>query len=121
MSAPSRPLRDDVALPEFRGAEYTRGMPQFGGQGKPPLGVVYDADLGNTVDGALALAVLYGLQVRNDSRGLSVTTTKPSLNSATFAAILVRFYTGEPGGFFVATPIGMATAGKGGEDTPMVT
>ena len=96
-------------------------MPQFGGQGKPPLGVVYDADLGNTVDGALALTVLYGLQVKNDSRVISVTTSKPSLNSATFADILVRFYTGEPGGFFAATPIGMPTGGKAPEDTPLVT
>jgi hypothetical protein len=96
-------------------------MPQFGGQGKPPLGVVYDADFGNTVDGALALAVLYGLQVKNESRVISVTTSKPALNSAIFADILVRFYTGEPGGFFPAQAIGMATNGKGAEDTPPIT
>jgi hypothetical protein len=96
-------------------------MPQFGGQGKPPLGVVYDADFGNTIDGALALALLYGLQVKSESRVLSVTTTKPSLNSAVFADILVRFYTGEPGGFFAATPIGLAAQGRGAEDTPLVT
>jgi hypothetical protein len=89
--------------------------------GKPAMGVVYDADLGNTIDGALALAVLYGLQVKNESRVVSVTTSKPSLNSAAFADILVRFYTGEPGGFFAAQPIGMASAGKGAEDTPIVT
>jgi hypothetical protein len=96
-------------------------MPQFGGQGKPPLGVVYDADFGNTIDGALALAVLYGLQVKNESRVVSVTTSKPALNSAIFADILVRFYTGEPGGFFPAQAIGMATKGRGPEDTPLVT
>jgi hypothetical protein len=96
-------------------------MPQFGGQGKPPLGVVYDADFGNTVDGPLALALLYGLQVKNESRVISVTTSKPSMNSAVFADIVVRFFTGEPGGFFPATPIGLAAHGKGGEDTPLVT
>src|SRR5512146_1256405 len=96
-------------------------MPQFGGQGKPPLGVVYDADLGNTIDGPLGLAVLYGLQAKSESRVVSVTTTKPSLASATFADILVRFYTGEPGGFFPAQPIGMATAGPKPEDTPILT
>jgi len=88
--------------------------------GKPPLGVVYDADLGNTIDTALALALLYGLQAKNDSRVVSVTTSKPSLNSAIFSDILVRFYTGEPGGFFAAQPIGMATGGRGAEDTPIV-
>jgi hypothetical protein len=95
-------------------------MPQFGGQGKPPLGVVYDADMGNTIDGPLALALLYGSMAKNESRVLSVTTTKPSLHSAIFSDILVRFYTGEPGGFFQAQPIGLATNGKASEDTPLM-
>src|SRR5947209_1393379 len=94
---------------------------QFGGQGKPPLGVLYDADMGNTIDGALALALLYGLQGKGESRVVSVTTSKPSLNSAVFCDVLVRFYTGEPGGFFAAQPIGMATTGKLPEDTPLMT
>lgn len=96
-------------------------MPQFGGQGKPPLGVVYDTDLGNTIDGALALAVLYGLMVKTESRVISVTSSKPALNSAVFGDILVRFYTGEPGGFFAPQPIGVPTSGKGAEDTPLMT
>ena len=33
------------------------------------------------------------------------------MNSAAFSDILVRFYTGEPGGFFGPQPIGMP-AGK---------
>jgi hypothetical protein len=95
-------------------------MPQFGGQGKPPMGVVFDADLGNTIDAPLALAVLYGLQARSESRVVSVTTSKPALSSAIFGDILVRFYTGEPGGFFVPQPIGMSTAGPAAADTPLV-
>src|SRR3954447_15535709 len=94
---------------------------QFGGQGKPSLGVIYDADMGNTIDSALALALLYGLQAKNESRVVSVTTTKPTLHSATFCDILVRFYTGEPGGFFPAQAIGMATSGPKPEDTPILT
>ncbi len=93
---------------------------QFGGQGKPPLGVIYDADFGSTVDVPLALALLYGLQGKNDSRVISVTTTRPSVSSAAFCDVLVRFYTGEPGGFFVAQPIGMPT-GAAPEDTPLLT
>src|SRR5581483_6491148 len=92
---------------------------QFGGQGKPPLGVVYDADFGGSIDVPLALAVLYGLQAKNESRVISVTTSRPSLSSATFCDVLVRFYTGEPGGFFPAQPIGMPT-GASPEDTPML-
>jgi len=94
---------------------------QFGGAGKPSLGVVYDTDFGNTIDGPLGLALLYGLQGKNESRVVSVTTTRPTIASATFADILVRFYTGEPGGFFGAQAIGMATSGGKAEDTPMLT
>jgi hypothetical protein len=92
---------------------------QFGGQGKPSLGVIFDADMGSTIDGPLGLALLYGLQGKNESRVASVTTSMPSVNSAAFCDILVRFYTGEPGGFFGAQPIGMPS-GKTAEDTPMI-
>jgi hypothetical protein len=92
---------------------------QFGGQGKPSLGVIFDADMGSTIDGPLGLALLYGLQGKNESRVVSVTTSRPSVNSAAFCDILVRFYTGEPGGFFGAQPIGMP-AGKSAEDTPII-
>ena len=92
---------------------------QFGGQGKPSLGVLYDADFGGTIDVPLGLAVLYGLQVKNESRVVSITTSRPSINSAAFADVLVRFYTGEPGGFVQAQSIGMPT-GTAPEDTPMI-
>src|ERR1017187_2185706 len=81
---------------------------QFPSQSKPPVGIVFDADLGNTIDDALALAMLYGFQGKNESRVLSVSTTKSSLAAAIFADVLVRFYTGEPGPF-AAIPIGPAT------------
>src|SRR3954454_23841904 len=92
---------------------------RVGGQGKPSLGVPYEADFGKTIDAPLALALLYGLQVKNESRVISVTTTRPSLSSAAFCDVLVRFYTGEPGGFVAAQSIGMPT-GNAPEDTPML-
>jgi hypothetical protein len=73
---------------------------------------VFDADLGNTIDDALALAMLFGFQGKNESRVLSVSTTKSSLQAAVFADVLVRFYTGEPGPFAGAMPIGLALSGK---------
>ena len=85
---------------------------QFQPQGKPPVGIVFDADLGNTIDDALALAMLFGFQGKNESRVLSVSTTKSSLQAAIFADVLVRFYTGEPGPFAGAMPIGLALSGK---------
>ena len=74
--------------------------------------MVFDADLGNTIDDALALAMLFGFQGKNESRVLSVSTTKNSLQAAVFADVLVRFYTGEPGPFAGAMPIGLALSGK---------
>jgi len=92
---------------------------QFG-KVKPSPGVVFDADLGNTIDDALALALLYGLQGKSESRVVSVTVSKSSVKAAEFADTLVRFYTGEPGPFFGVQPIGLALSGKMPEDTPMM-
>jgi hypothetical protein len=88
--------------------------------GKPSVGIVFDADLGNSIDDALALALLYGLQGKGEERVISVSTTKSSLKSAIFADILVRFYTGEPNGFFGVTPIGLSLSGAMPADTPIL-
>lgn len=85
---------------------------QFPSQGRPSVGVVFDADLGNTIDDALALAMLFGFQGKGEARVLSVSTTKSSLAAAIFADVLVRFYTGEPGAFAPAIPIGLALSGR---------
>jgi hypothetical protein len=93
---------------------------QFGGQAKPPVGVIFDSAMGNTIDDPLALALLYGLQGKNESRVVGVSTSKPSLSSAEFCDVLVRFYTGEPGPFGAALPIGLNTRGKDTGDSPMI-
>src|SRR5215831_11623674 len=95
-------------------------MPQFFG-GKPSIGVVYDASFGNSIDSALALALLYGLQGKMESRVVSVTVSKSCLDAAIFANILVRFYTGEPNPFSGLTPIGLSLSGKMPDDTPIIT
>jgi hypothetical protein len=93
---------------------------QFQPQGKPSVGIVFDADLGNTIDDALALAMLYGFQGKNESRVLSISTTKSSLAAAIFADVLVRFYTGEPGPFAGVIPIGLSLSGKMSEPNAML-
>jgi hypothetical protein len=93
---------------------------QFQPQGGPSPGIVFDADLGNTIDDALALAMLYGFQGKNESRVLSVSTTKSCLDAAIFADVLVRFYTGEPGPFFPVIPIGLSLTGKMTEPNAML-
>jgi hypothetical protein len=91
---------------------------QFGS--KPSPGVLFDSSMGNTIDDALALALLYGLQGKNESRVAAVTTSKPCVASAAFCDLLVRFYTGDPGPFGVPPAIGMATAGKDTKETPLL-
>ena len=61
---------------------------QFQPQGKPSVGVVFDADLGNNIEDVLALASLYGFQGKNESRVVAVSTSKPTLNAAIFADVL---------------------------------
>ena len=49
---------------------------QFFGQGKPAVGVIFDSALGNHVEDALALALLYGVDGKNEARMVSVTVSK---------------------------------------------
>src|ERR1035441_7401766 len=93
---------------------------QFQSPAKPPVGIVFDADLGNTIDDALALAMLFGFQGKNEARVLSVSTTKSSLAAAIFADVLVRFYTGEPGPFAPAIPVGLSLSGWMSAPNPML-
>ncbi len=93
---------------------------QFRGQGKPPMGIVFDSDMGNAIDSALALAMLYGLQGKNTIRLVSVSVNRPNLKAAEYCDVVTRFYLGEPGGFFAPTPIGLALAARMAPDSAMV-
>jgi inosine-uridine nucleoside N-ribohydrolase len=98
---------------------------QFPGQGKPPLGIIFDSDMGNSIDDALALALLYGFDGKNEARVVSVSVSKPNLNAAALCEAIGRFYAGTTntgfGGFGRTLPIGLATASAMAEDTPMLT
>jgi hypothetical protein len=93
---------------------------QLGAQVKPPVGVVFDSAMGGTIDDPLVLALLFGLQGKNEARVIGVSTSRPSLSSAEFCDVLVRFYTGEPGPFAPPMAIGMNARGKDSGDTPML-
>src|SRR5271157_3537490 len=98
---------------------------QFQGQGKPPVGIVFDCDMGASIDTALALAMLYGFQGKGEARVISISVSQPSLKAAAFCDAVARFYLGEPSPFGAPISIGMATGGmaRGNtpEDTPMLT
>src|SRR4030081_1803958 len=98
---------------------------QFPGQGKPPVGIIFDSDMGNRIDDALALALLYGFDGKNEARVVSVSVSKPNLKAAAFCETIGRFYAGTVsgafGGFGRSRPIGLASEGKNPGDTSMLT
>jgi hypothetical protein len=93
--------------------------------GKPSLGVLYDSSLGTNVDEALTLALLYGLDGKNDCRVVALSVSRDSLNAARLCDIVGRFLagsvSGDFGSFSRALPIGMSVEGKLREDTPLLT
>jgi hypothetical protein len=90
---------------------------------KPAVGVLYDGALGYRLDAALGLAVLYGLDAKNECRVVSLSVPSNNLHAAAFTEILGRFYSGAVSGSFGAVgrtlPVGMAT-GKPEPDSPMM-
>ena len=98
---------------------------QFPEQGKPPVGIIFDSDLGNRIDDTLAMALLYGLDGKREARVVSVSVTKSNLKAAAFCEAIGRFYAGAVSGAFSAVgrtlPVGLATDGKMPEDTPILT
>ena len=57
-------------------------------QGKPPLGVVFDCDMGSTIGDPLALALLYGLESKNEARVISVSVCNSNVNAAAYVDAL---------------------------------
>jgi inosine-uridine nucleoside N-ribohydrolase len=75
-----------------------------------PVRIIFDTDMGNDVDDALALAVLHALENRSEARILAVTITKDNRWSAPFVDLVNAFY-GRPG-----IPIGTVRDGKTRDD-----
>ncbi len=79
-----------------------------------PARILFDTDMGNDIDDALALAMLHALETRGESKLLAVTLTKDNLKAAQYCDIVNHFY-GRP-----RIPIGLVKNGRTPEDTPMV-
>ncbi|MDR0902925.1 MAG: nucleoside hydrolase [Opitutaceae bacterium] len=81
--------------------------PAFGadtGTNTKPVKLIFDTDMGNDVDDALALAVMHAMQSRGACELLAVTLTCPLPEAAPYVAALNAFY-GRP-----AIPIGVNPA-----------
>lgn len=57
-----------------------------------PVPVVFDTDMGNDIDDALALAMLHGLQSRGEIRLVAVTVTKANPWAARYVSAVNTFY-----------------------------
>lgn len=57
-----------------------------------PVPIIFDTDIGNDVDDALALGVIHALQDRGECRLLAVTITKDHAPSASFVDAVNTFY-----------------------------
>lgn len=97
---------------------------QRGLQAIPPVGIIFDCDLGNSIDDVLALALLYGLDGKNECRVVGTTISKSNLKAAALSEVIGRFYAGTVSAAFNAggrtLPVGLADDGKFAEDTPML-
>ena len=69
----------------------------------PPVKLIFDTDMGNDVDDALALAVIHALQSRGVCELLAVTHTCPLPEAAPYTVAINTFY-GRPGIPVGATP-----------------
>ncbi len=72
---------------------------------REPVRIIFDTDLGNDVDDALALAVAHAFENRDECKILAVTLTKANPYAASMADVLDTFY-GRPN-----IPIGMVHNG----------
>ena len=79
-----------------------------------PTGIIFDTDMGNDVDDALALAMLHAFQSRHEINLLAVTVTKDNKWAAPYVDVVNTFY-GRP-----EIPIGTVRNGKTPESNPMI-
>ncbi|MBL8228797.1 MAG: nucleoside hydrolase [Bryobacterales bacterium] len=54
--------------------------------------LIFDTDMGNDIDDALALAVIHSLESRGEARLLAVTITKDNAAAATYVDLVNHFY-----------------------------
>jgi inosine-uridine nucleoside N-ribohydrolase len=79
-----------------------------------PVRVIFDTDMGNDVDDALALGILHALETRGEAKLLAVTITKDNPYAAAFVDLEDTFYRRGD------IPIGIVKSGKTPNDSAMI-
>ncbi len=76
----------------------------------PPVKIIFDTDIGNDVDDALAMGVLHSLMTRGNCELLAVTTTKADKEAGPFVDLTAVLYAVLPdSGYFELSPAGQVT------------
>src|SRR5215472_13274732 len=79
-----------------------------------PVRVIFDTDMGNDVDDALALAMIHALESNGEAKLLAVTLTKDNRWAAPYVNLVNTFY-GRG-----SIPIGVVRGGKTPQDARMI-
>jgi inosine-uridine nucleoside N-ribohydrolase len=79
-----------------------------------PVRVIFDTDMGNDIDDAVALAILHALESRGESKLLAVTVTKDNPLAAPYVDIVNTFYGRKD------IPVGVVRNGKTPQDSAMI-
>jgi len=85
-----------------------------GAEAADPVPLIFDTDMGNDVDDALALAVIHALQSRGEARLLAVTITKDSKSAGPYVDLVNTFYGRAD------IPIGVVRVGPTQNDSSMI-
>src|SRR2546425_1735487 len=82
--------------------------------GAAPVRLIFDTDMGNDIDDAVALAMIHALESRGEAKLLAVTVTKDNRWAAPFIDAMDTFYgRGD-------IPIGVVHNGKTPDDSNMI-
>jgi uncharacterized Ntn-hydrolase superfamily protein len=85
-----------------------------GGRREHPVRLIFDTDMGNDIDDALALGVIHALESRGECRLLTVTLSKDNEFAAPYVNLVNTFY-GRG-----SVPIGVVKGGKTPEDSKYI-
>ena len=87
---------------------------EFSSFAAEPVRIIFDTDMGNDVDDALALAMLHALESRSEAKLLAVTVTKDNRWAAPYVDLVNHFY-GRG-----TIPVGVVKNGKEPADSNMI-
>lgn len=82
--------------------------------GAQPVPLIFDTDMGNDIDDALALAVIHSLESRGEARLLAVTVTKDNPDAPLYCDLVNHFYGRGK------IPVGMVKGGVTPKDSAMI-